>query len=98
MAKAAHLPSCLCAQRLLGLDVPCLCPQALGPQDAPPPLLCLCTVSVTCSFPFWARAEGGLSSPPRGTAPKVGPQLDEKDMWERDAQERLFPAPFRSAL
>lgn len=45
----AQLSTC---QRLLslGLDVPAYGP-GLGPQDASPPLLFLCTVSVACSFP-----------------------------------------------
>ena len=93
LARATCLPSWLCARRALGLclDVPCLRPQGPGPQEAPPPL-CLCAVSVACSFPH--PGQGLKASPPylggscspRGPAPA---SLDWKEAWKRDAQERL---------
>lgn len=76
LAGAAYLPSRLCARRALGLclDVPCLRPQAPGPQEAPPPLPCLCAVSVACSFPH--PGQRLKASPPHlggGAACHVGP-------------------------
>lgn len=67
-----------------GPQLGCPLPVSLGPWPTgyAPPLLFLCTVSVACSSPSWARAERGFSYCLESLPQKWEcPQLDLKDIW-----------------